>query len=420
VASLFSFGRRLAMPRGFSVLVGLAGFIGPLLYFAPLSAPVILILLTLVLGWIHWRKGQLYLPSDLAWLILFVPLLAWMGLSAIWSLNAEASLLLACRIAAILILAVLFTQWFQRLSPEVAIPVLVGLAWGLLITTLIVLIDHASGWFLLHLLHRRALPLQTDILYSRGFDFHALIAVPLALGLYAAGHRKLGIGQLLIVAAALLIGTKLSPFMAILWSAAAAALVATWPRLRWLLPLALILGAAFLPFIFPINLPEAQACWLMEHKPSAVTRITIWNFTDMHIRERPITGWGLDAARRIPHGIDQRPLYDPCTDAYYGIDRYLPLHPHNGILQVWLELGGVGAFLGFGAIVILMARGFTSGRYATRQAQAIITSMLAPALSIACVSFGIWQEWWLSTLAMAVIFTLACASIFESKSSVLS
>ena len=64
-------------------------------------------------------------------------------------------------------------------------------------------------------------------------------------------------------------------------------------------------------------------------KLSAGHRLWIWSFAGDRIAERPLTGWGLDASRSIPGGKD--PIRPGET--------WLPLHPHNASLQLWLELG---------------------------------------------------------------------------------
>ena len=76
----------------------------------------------------------------------------------------------------------------------------------------------------------------------------------------------------------------------------------------------------------------------------------------------------------------------------------LPLHPHNAVLQVWLELGGVGVALGFGPLIFAIWHAFRNPAWRTRPVQAMIAATAAAAVSIGLISFGIWQEWFLSGL----------------------
>ena len=91
----------------------------------------------------------------------------------------------------------------------------------------------------------------------------------------------------------------------------------------------------------------------------------------------------------------------------------LPLHPHNAVLQVWLELGGVGVALGFGPLIFTIWRAFRSPAWRTRPVQAMISAAAAAAVSVALISFGIWQEWFLSGLFVATAFVVLSAREFS-------
>jgi O-antigen ligase len=145
--------------------------------------------------------------------------------------------------------------------------------------------------------------------------------------------------------------------------------------------------------------------------PASTThRLLIWDFTIQRIREKPLFGWGLEASRRIPgggepasaatlerFGLVGAPTYDILATA-----SRLPLHTHNGPLQIWLELGMVGALL---AAVLV----FLLGRMAERCARpGVAAAMLASAAVTGLLSFGTWQEWWVSAelLGLAALASL--------------
>ena len=134
-------------------------------------------------------------------------------------------------------------------------------------------------------------------------------------------------------------------------------------------------------------------------KSSAGHRLMIWSFAGDRIAEDPIAGWGLDASRSIPGGKD---LVRPG-------ETWMPLHPHNTPLQVWLELGAPGAVL----IALLVALAWHSLAVAPwwRLYAAAAGASLTIAL-IACVTtYGIWQEWWLGTLWFSLFGILSMARI---------
>lgn len=113
-------------------------------------------------------------------------------------------------------------------------------------------------------------------------------------------------------------------------------------------------------------------------------RMGYWIHAVDWIIDHPLRGWGLDASRMFGPGIQ--------------------LHPHNGSLQLWLELGAVGAVgaAAFFVVTILrLARPKRSLALATA-AGCVVTYVLFGA-----VNFGVWQEWWLALGALACAFTAA-------------
>ena len=117
-----------------------------------------------------------------------------------------------------------------------------------------------------------------------------------------------------------------------------------------------ILAALFAVIMItaPITMSQLEPSQVIERESSlpkaALHRLMIWNFTAEKIREKPVFGWGMNAARNIPEG--KQFIYD-ASNSKYGEN--LPLHPHNIALQVWLELGLVGALLVtiFGLAILL-------------------------------------------------------------------
>ena len=125
-------------------------------------------------------------------------------------------------------------------------------------------------------------------------------------------------------------------------------------------------------------------------KGSIAHRYYIWKFTIDRAREHPILGWGLDASRSLPGG-----------DVSIGVGRELmPLHPHNAFLQIWVELGYVGLIL-LAAIIWLMFPKTPSDE-AFDKNMAILPITISMLVVIMSLSFGIWQSWWMSAIALII------------------
>nr|WP_249120476.1 O-antigen ligase family protein [Plastoroseomonas hellenica] len=137
--------------------------------------------------------------------------------------------------------------------------------------------------------------------------------------------------------------------------------------------------------------------------PSAAHRLVIWDFALERIADRPIAGWGLEASRAVPGGRDVAPesalqrlhLTSPASRDWFARPsaQRLPLHPHNGPLQVWLELGLIGAVLAALLVVTLAA--------AARRRPATMGALIAAAV-VGCLSYGVWQGWWIALLLVLI------------------
>ena len=68
---------------------------------------------------------------------------------------------------------------------------------------------------------------------------------------------------------------------------------------------------------------------------STYHRLLVWKFIDQRTAEHPVLGWGFESSRAIPGGEAQLVTHDVA----------MPLHLHNGIMQIWLELGLPGGLL---------------------------------------------------------------------------
>lgn len=121
-------------------------------------------------------------------------------------------------------------------------------------------------------------------------------------------------------------------------------------------------------------------------------RAGIWAFVAERIAEKPLFGWGFNASRNVPGG----------QAIIAGAAEKIPLHPHNAPLQIWLELGGIGAAI---AAALISALAFACAGPRARQAALVATLLVG--IFIASVSYGIWQGWWFATLWLATAF--ACA-----------
>jgi len=112
----------------------------------------------------------------------------------------------------------------------------------------------------------------------------------------------------------------------------------------------------------------------------------------------------MDASRAIPGG--EALVQDVMPAVQLGPRaQILPLHPHNAALQWRLELGlpGTAIALAFLALALSLAAGS-----ATRVSA---LGFAGAGLTIAMLSYGAWQSWWLSSLWLGASFIAATATV---------
>jgi O-antigen ligase len=208
----------------------------------------------------------------------------------------------------------------------------------------------------------------------------------------------------LLVGAAVLVAlpgdtAKLAAVLGLLVAGATALAPRLVPRLVGAGIAAAILGMPLLAATLPAMPVERLPI-------TALHRMVIWDFAGSRIAERPALGWGMEASRTIPGGrdapstaqLDRLRVTDAERRAWFASPnvQVLPLHPHNGALQVWLELGAIGALI---AAALAWRLGLGAARAPCPPAA---TGALASAAVTAMLSFGAWQAWWIAAMLLAV------------------
>ncbi len=348
------------------------------------------------------RQGRWWLPLAL--------LLFWSGLSAFWSLRPLDDLASSLKLALVMGIGLIVVRGICLTPPATARRAALFLPVAVMLTALIAAVEMLLDFPVT----RRMLAQPPDFIgpdflflnnIAHGMPVMLLLLWPAVYVLAAIRRaRAMALLLLLSVAAVVLVlpmgATKLALALSALLG-----LVALWrPKLAILLAaggaLAAIAGLAALLLLTP---PGQVASAAAGRLPDSWThRLEIWRYTADHIVERPVVGYGFDASRRIGGELVTASRKVPVVTGNGG--QRLPLHPHSMPLQVWLELGLVGA-----VAVLLLALGLfrllwrmTGDRPGTAMALATFTVWAA----IAGLSFGIWQTWWLCAAWFSVAAVL--------------
>ena len=147
-------------------------------------------------------------------------------------------------------------------------------------------------------------------------------------------------------------------------------------------------------------------------------RLTVWKVTSERIEQKPFLGYGYDTSRALYKKGDEirYQRYDKSGNLIVGIiSEPIPLHPHNVVLQIWLELGIAGAI--FLATLLFFLIKSIFGENLTKRDRFAGIGILITIFSINLISYGAWQNWWLGTQIM-VIFIFTCLVFNQAKKAV--
>jgi len=323
-------------------------------------------------------------------------LIVWGMASALWSVDPLRSLVVAARLAGLFAigLALAAAAGCMKAPHRLTLLLLAGLALGVAMAV----IDLVTHGMLGAPFTDRAY--QPAALNRASVSF-VILLLPASAVLICCGRAIFALIMAAITATAI---------CALAGTAAKAALIAGLPMslLLHLSPIRVARVAAVMSVLLIITAPLtfarfAQLPLLAETaddvKLSAGHRLLIWSFAGDRIAERPLAGWGLDASRAIPGGKD--PIRPDQT--------WMPLHPHNAPLQLWLELGVPGAVL-FAMVVALCWFALATVAW-PRLFAAAAGGSLAAALVASFASYGIWEEWWLGTLWFSLFVIIVMARV---------
>jgi len=148
---------------------------------------------------------------------------------------------------------------------------------------------------------------------------------------------------------------------------------------------------------------------------SAKHRIFIWHYVADHSADQLLYGHGFDSSKAVH-------IPDADMIEYAGQKLSpLPLHPHNGPLQILFETGLIGLVLYFMLItkylsIISIRREATQDNWQLNLI-AIKYAFFANYIIICFVSYSMWRFWWLACQAWVVfMFYLASYYYFEPRS----
>lgn len=151
-----------------------------------------------------------------------------------------------------------------------------------------------------------------------------------------------------------------------------------------------------------------EASWLQK---SAQARIVIWRHTAEQVIKAPILGHGADNTRfdKLREPPIQR---DPHAAKVHHQAPTVSHHAHNIFLQVWYELGAVGAL----CWLMLGLQVLASAEKLNTKAQPYALAAIGIVFVEMTATFSVWQSWFNALLTvLAFILVVAARSSFFSN-----
>lgn len=340
-------------------------------------------------------------------------LAVWAMISALWAVDAGAALSRGARLAFEVGAGALLIATAAGLDRPARRRVGAALAAGVVAAAAVLVVESLSEGAIWSLL---SATLGVDpygpVRYNRSATVLALFAWPAALALWLRGGGwRLAGGVLAVLAVVAVMGhhsttSKAAVVLAVV--AGGAGLVLSRRVIAGIAAVAVAAGILAAPLVVPLLPSHLAVQERVALGYSFYHRVYIWHFVAERIAERPLAGWGMEAARVIPEGGGQALIVpgDPDRGIEERMGERLPLHPHNATLEVWLDLGLVGAVL---LVAMLWATVAALRRTPPGMPAACGWATFAAALAIAHSSYGIWQSWWVACLWLTAAWVVATA-----------
>ncbi|MCX7139385.1 MAG: O-antigen ligase family protein [Proteobacteria bacterium] len=386
-----------------AAILSVAAFLVPFLAMPTPRFAAVLLSVVSVVFFVVFRPRLGFLRAvDGALFALVAVFIVWMIVTIVWSLfPAPFAVRTVAQVAGASLAGLITIATARSLDEDgrrrVADALAAGVAVALLVLLCVYLVE----------LNDAIRDLQGSFLFARHFDRGATVAAillwPALHGLVRAGRVRVAIGLFLLTCVAVGISYSLAAKAALAVGLITAGVTWRIPR-TGTIAAGVLMVAVFLAMPLAgsaIPPPEQTAQW-PGLNASAHHRLTIWRHVSGLISNSPWIGHGIESSRIFG---DKRTITALLPGRPPAIEELLPLHPHNAALQIYLELGAVGALLA--AAILGMITWCIARAPVDRVSTAAAAAALGSVYTIAMLSYGIWQSWWLCTIWFAAVFTLA-------------
>jgi O-antigen ligase len=335
--------------------------------------------------WLAEAAGTLRSPLGISVLAFF----GFAALSIAWSIAPGRSLQIYAQfvltLAGVFLLAFALPRRMPRAGPLL-------LATSVAVACVVIIADLSTDMAI-----RRALGLRSfSFIFNRPVLTLLVLMIPLLWLLLRRDHRWVSVALAALVAETILHSESGAAVLGLLAGLGAYILARVTARLAvCLVAIGLVAAIVLAPMagaiaerVLPSSVHEAIA------STNSRARVEIWKKFGEAVRRQPVLGAGFGTSPSFP---DTPVAHDIAPD---DPSAFALWHAHNAALQVWVELGAIGAVLGIIVLLLLLAR------IAALPPDLVPVSLalVAAAAAVSLVGHGAWQGWWAAAVGAAVVW----------------
>lgn len=376
----------------------------PLTFFFPrISVPVLIFItiLTVCITWKHGARFSVRQCLDKKTLLCTLPVVlffVWSAISCLWSPYPLQSLSSLLAFFGLVLISIAYIFTFLKLETALQKQLIYALLIGSVVTAIIMLTDSffSSPWSAYKGVYKE----NSYAKVAMGLSFSGLI------GWHFIKTLSSRIVFSILVSVALLYSACDAAIFAYFAGLCLYVLVSV-PKLQkpikiltaMLIPICLL----FLPLMLSKSGMDREVALLWNRTGflthySTLHRLVILSDTAKAIEKNPFTGHGYNTSKfdEVNGGEKVFTLvYHSKADLPLVHSKYKAIHPHNFIMQLWLELGfmGVVLWLTF-TLMVLSIMTSNLNRYR------LGFSLFLCAHIHLLVSIGMWQSWWWALIAI--------------------
>ncbi|MDR1827767.1 MAG: O-antigen ligase family protein [Methylobacteriaceae bacterium] len=333
-------------------------------------------------------------------------IILWCLASAAWSIRPVHSL---AKWGEVVLLTICLTYDVYNLPEKLRPRHLLCLAATIILACFFLISEFNTDLALSRLMHSRTQP----AMFNRSILILLFLSIPFflnarkgALLLPVSGRRKFYLLVAVLTLGLGLVGCFTEGDASLLAAAVAVCallLVVSAPRFA---SVCMILTVSVVIVLAPISgmitdRVFTNATYEALERAHAKERVDIWKVFGSVIYLRPLAGAGFNSSRFALADQKVRSLHFSPAERR----AFQSIHPHNGALQIWYELGCIGAVLTLALCINTILRISKLSASSYRQYYVYFATVFA----VSVIAHGIWQSWWLAAIASGIVVLRAFA-----------